>query len=126
MRKQGQCDDKRSWSGEEHRGAVREGPSLLQGIVLCGSCGRRMTIRYQRNGSLLMYECHQIHSQLAGKTCQTMRGDRIDQAVVESFLQAIEPANLEVALPALAQVEARARQAAHPSDPPIPQAHHDP
>jgi hypothetical protein len=70
-----------------------------------------MTIRYQRNGSLLMYECHQIHAQLAGKTCQTMRGDRIDQAVVQCFLEAIEPANLEVALSALAQVEARAKQA---------------
>src|SRR5437588_5787340 len=111
LRNQRQLDDNRTWRAEEHRGAVREGPSLLQGIVLCGSCGRRMTIRYQRNGSLLMYECHQIHAQLAGKTCQTMRGDRIDQAVVESFLQAIEPANLEVALAALAQVEARARQA---------------
>src|SRR5438270_7374305 len=111
LRNQRQLDDNRTWRAEEHRGAVREGPSLLQGIVLCGSCGRRMTIRYQCNGSLLMYECHQIHAQLAGKTCQTMRGDRIDQAVVESFLQAIEPANLEVALAALAQVEARARQA---------------
>jgi len=111
LRNQRQLDDNRTWRAEEHRGAVREGPSLLQGIVLCGSCGRRMTIRYQRNGSLLMYECHQIHSQLAGKTCQTMRGDRIDQAVVQCFLEAIEPAHLEVALSALAQVEARARQA---------------
>jgi hypothetical protein len=69
-----------------------------------------MTIRYQRDGSLLMYECHQIHSQLAGKTCQTMRGDRIDQAVVQSFLQALQPAHLEVALSALDQLEARGRQ----------------
>ncbi|EFH86165.1 recombinase family protein [Ktedonobacter racemifer] len=107
---QRQLDENRTWRAEEHPGAIREGPSLLQGIVLCGSCGRRMTIRYQRNGSLLMYECHQIHSQLAGKTCQTMRGDRIDQAVVQCFLQAIEPAHLEVALSALDQVEAQARQ----------------
>ncbi len=110
LRNQRQLDDNRTWRAEEHRGAVREGPSLLQGIVLCGSCGRRMSIRYQRNGSLLMYECHQLHSQLAARTCQTMRGDRIDQAVVACFLQAIEPAHLEVALSALDQVEARARQ----------------
>jgi len=110
---QRQLDDNRTWRAEEHRGAVREGPSLLQGIVLCGSCGRRMSIRYQRNGSLLMYECHQLHSQLAARTCQTMRGDRIDQAVVVCFLQAIEPAHLEVALSALDQVEACARQVDH-------------
>lgn len=110
---QRQLDDNRTWRAEEHRGAVREGPSLLQGIVLCGSCGRRMSIRYQRNGSLLMYECHQLHSQLAARTCQTMRGDRIDQAVVVCFLEAIEPAHLEVALSALDQVEACARQVDH-------------
>src|SRR5260221_12448153 len=57
-----------------------------------------------------MYECHQLHSQLAARTCQTLRGDRIDQAVVACFLQAIEPAHLEGALSALDQVEARARQ----------------
>jgi DNA invertase Pin-like site-specific DNA recombinase len=110
LRNQRQLDDNRTWRAEEHRGAVREGPSLLQGIVLCGSCGRRMGIRYQRDGSLLMYECHQLHSQLAARTCQTMRGDRIDQAVVACFLEAIEPAHLEVALSALDQVEARAKQ----------------
>jgi hypothetical protein len=69
-----------------------------------------MTIRYQRNGALLMYECHQIHAQLAGKTCQTLRGDRVDQAVIWCFLEAIQPAHLEVALSALEQVEARALQ----------------
>jgi DNA invertase Pin-like site-specific DNA recombinase len=113
LRNQRQLDDNRTWRAEEHRGAVREGPSLLQGIVLCGSCGRRMSIRYQRNGSLLMYECHQLHAQLAARTCQTLRGDRIDQAVVTCFLQAIEPAHLEVALSALDQVEARAKQVEH-------------
>src|SRR5947208_1118764 len=105
LRNQRQLDDNRTWRAEEHRGAVREGPSLLQGIVLCGSCGRRMGIRYHRNGCLLMYECHQIHAQLAGKTCQTMRGDRIDQAVLTCFLEAIQPAHLEIALSALDQVE---------------------
>src|SRR5579859_7457758 len=110
LHNQRQLDDNRTWRAEEHRGAVREGPSLLQGIILCGSCGRRMGIRYQRDGSLLMYECHRLHSQLAARTCQTMRGDRIDQAVVACFLEAIQPAHLEVALSALDQVEAQARQ----------------
>lgn len=110
LRNQRQLDDNRTWRAEEHRGAVREGPSLLQGIVLCGSCGRRMSIRYQRQGSLLVYECNQAHRQRGTKTCQTMRGDRIDEAVVHSFLEAIQPAHLEVALSALDLVEARAKQ----------------
>ena len=33
--------------GEERRKSPpREGPALLQGLVICGRCGRRMTIRY--------------------------------------------------------------------------------
>src|SRR5215470_3572770 len=69
-----------------------------------------MTVRYQRDGSLLIYECSQAHTQLAVRTCQTMRGERIGQAVVHCFLQAIEPARLEIALATLAQLEARAKQ----------------
>jgi DNA invertase Pin-like site-specific DNA recombinase len=102
--------DNRNTPAAAHRGAVREGGALLQGIVLCGSCGRRMTVRYQRDGQLPIYECSQTHTQLAEKTCQTMPGDRIDQAVAACFLEAIEPAHLEVALSALAHLEAQARQ----------------
>jgi DNA invertase Pin-like site-specific DNA recombinase len=109
-RHQQQLADNQNTPAAAHRGAVREGPALLQGIVLCGSCGRRMTVRYQREGSLVIYECSQTHTQLAATTCQTMRGDRIDQAVVQCFLEAIEPAHLDVALSALAHLEARAKQ----------------
>jgi DNA invertase Pin-like site-specific DNA recombinase len=109
-RNQQQLTDNQQKPGTAHRGAVREGSSLLQGIVLCGSCGRRMTVRYQREGSRLFYGCSQAHTQLAVKTCQTLRGERIDQAVAACFLEAIEPAQLEIALSALTQLEARAKQ----------------
>jgi len=109
-RNQQQLTDNRNSYIGDHRGAVREDPSRLQGIMLCGICGRRMTVRYQRDGSLLIYECSQTHTQLAAKTCQTLRGDRIDQAVAQCFLEAIEPAQLEVSLVALDQIEMRAKQ----------------
>ena len=109
-RNQQQLADNQQTPTAAHRGAVREGPSLLQGIVLCGSCGRRMTVRYQRDGSLLIYECSQAHTQLAVKTCQTMRGERIDQAVAACFLQAIEPARLDIALATLDQLETQAKR----------------
>lgn len=110
LRNQQILSDNQNRPDDGHRGAVREGSSLLQGIVLCGSCGRRMSVRYQREGSLLVYECNQAHTQLAVKTCQTIRGDRIDQAVAACFLQAIKPAHLEVALSALAHLETRAKR----------------
>src|SRR5258706_79122 len=72
-RHQQMLDDNRTWRPEEHRGAAREGSALLQGIVLCGACGRRMNVRYLSDGTIPSYQCRQAHAQLAEKTCQTMR-----------------------------------------------------
>lgn len=109
-RHQQMLDDNRTWRPEEQRGAVREGSALLQGIVLCGACGRRMNVRYLSDGAIPSYQCRQAHAQLAEKTCQTMRGDGIDQVVAACFLEAIQPAQLAVALSTLDQLEARAKQ----------------
>jgi DNA invertase Pin-like site-specific DNA recombinase len=45
-----QLEDNRTFRAEERRGAVREGSALLQGLVVCGRCGRRMTVRYMEDG----------------------------------------------------------------------------
>lgn len=107
---QQQLDDNRTWRPEDRRGAVRAGAAMLQGIVLCGRCGRRMSVRYLQDGITPLYECNQAHTQHAAPTCQTMRGDKIDAAVTQRFLEAIQPAQLEVSLAALDQIEAHARQ----------------
>ena len=109
-RNQQVLDDNRTWRPGERRGAVREGSALLQGIVLCGVCGRRMNVRSLSDGTIPSYECRQAHAQLAEKTCQTMRGDGIDQAVTTCFLEAIQPAHLAVSLSTLDHLEARAKQ----------------
>lgn len=110
LRNQHHLDDNRTFRDQDRRGAVREGTALLQGIVLCGACGRRMSVRYLADGRRPQYECNQVHTHLAGKTCQSLRGDGIDAAVVQVFLQALTPAHLEVSLAALEQLEERARQ----------------
>src|SRR5260221_8035716 len=61
-RHQQMLDDNRTWRPEEHRGAVREGSALLQGIVLCGACGRRMNVRYLSDGTIPSYQCRQAHA----------------------------------------------------------------
>src|SRR5262249_44368326 len=93
---------------QEHRGAIRAGAALLQGLVLCGRCGRRMTIRYMDDGKIPLYECNQLHKQLGEKSCQSLRGDRIDEAVSRVVLEAMQPAQLEVSM---AAIEQRAEQA---------------
>jgi DNA invertase Pin-like site-specific DNA recombinase len=107
---QHQLDDNRTWRPEDRRGAVREGAALLQGLVLCGRCGRRRSVRYLHDGRTPLYECNQAHTQDAARTCQTMRGDKIDAAVTLRFLEALQPAHLEVSLATLAHIEARRRQ----------------
>ena len=40
-------------------GPAREGLCLLQGVLLCGICGRRLTTRYTGNGGLYpSYDCN--------------------------------------------------------------------
>jgi DNA invertase Pin-like site-specific DNA recombinase len=77
LRNQRQLEDNRTFRPDQHRGAVREGAALLQGLVLCGVCGRRMSIRYDARG-VPQYQCNQAHSQLGDKTGQAIRGDRVD------------------------------------------------
>lgn len=112
-RHQEQLADNRTFDREQHRGVVREGGALLQGIVGCGRCGRRMTVRYMPDGLRPIYVCAQVHKDFAGKTCQFMRGDGIDAAVAQLLLEAIEPAQLTIALEAVEHLEAQARAIDH-------------
>jgi len=109
QRNQQRLDDNRTVRPDERRGPAREGAALLQGIVLCGRCGRRMSVRYLDDGAPC-YVCGQVHSQMAGRTCQSLRGDGVDAAVAQLFLAAMHPAQLAVSLATLEQVEARSRQ----------------
>jgi len=110
LRNQQRLDDNRTFRPEERRGAVREGMALLQGIVLCGQCGRRMRVRYLADGTIPSYDCNALHVRHAGPTCQTIRGDAVDAAVASALLEAMQPAQLAVSLATLEQLEAQARQ----------------
>src|SRR5207249_4744054 len=49
----------RAHGAERAAGPAREGPALLQGLAVCGRCGRRMTVHYhQRRDTLIPdYKC---------------------------------------------------------------------
>lgn len=78
----------------------REGPALLQGLVICGVCGKRMTIRYQtRSGNKYpIYVCQREGIETACRICQSIPGAGIDKAVGDLLVESITPVNLEVAL----------------------------
>jgi len=110
QRNQRQLIDNCTSQHQDHRGAIRAGAALLQGLVMCGRCGRRMTIRYADDGKIPMYECNQLHKQLGEKVCQSIRGDGIDAAVAAAFLEAMQPAELEVSMAAIDQISEQARR----------------
>ncbi|MGH8567796.1 MAG: recombinase family protein, partial [Gammaproteobacteria bacterium] len=110
QRNQERLDDNRSRPASGQRGAVREGRALLQGIVLCGRCGRRMSVRYVSEGATPAYVCERQHAQYGGKSCQWVHGVGVDATVAQALMEAIQPAQLEVSLAALSQIEARERQ----------------
>jgi Recombinase/Recombinase zinc beta ribbon domain len=92
-------------------GPAREGLALLQGLLLCGHCGRALTVRYRGNGGIYpTYLCNWLHHQaLATKDCMSFRCDVVDAAIVEEVFQALQPAELELALGALHELETRDR-----------------
>jgi DNA invertase Pin-like site-specific DNA recombinase len=88
-------------------GPVREGAALLQGLVRCGRCGRKMQVSYSgTSGNVRRYSCHQAHRLHATEhACQSLGGVRLDERVAEVFLAALSPASLEATLAALQETE---------------------
>jgi DNA invertase Pin-like site-specific DNA recombinase len=96
-------------------GAPREGAALLQGIVWCGRCGAKMgvnsySVRERRRPS---YICnHAYNNQGAAHVCQGMMSKPIDELVVSLLFEALAPAQLNLALQAVDQLE-QERQSLH-------------
>ena len=90
-------------------GPAREGLALLQGLLLCGRCGRALTVSYRGNGGIYpRYLCNWLHHEaLATKDCLNFRCDVLDPVIAEEVLKALQPAELELALAALRELETR-------------------
>jgi hypothetical protein len=83
----------------------------LQGLLLCGVCGRRIGVRYTGNGGIYpLYQCVWKHREaLASQACLTAPSTFLDQAIGERLLSAITPVTIELALAALTNLEERDR-----------------
>jgi hypothetical protein len=90
-------------------GPAREGLALLQGLLVCSVCGRRLTVRYKGNGGLYpLYECNwRKREGLSSTSCMDIRADLIDTAVAKRVLQVIQPNQIELALKAVEELETR-------------------
>lgn len=88
-------------------GAVREGAALLQGMAVCGHCGRHLSVHYSGRHAAPGYHCagkNIVHGR--GEYCLNVGGVQIDAAVAEAFLAALAPAGVEASLQAIEQFDA--------------------
>jgi len=114
-----QKNQKRLSECAQRRGSDRrksppgKGPALLQGIAVCGVCGRRMTVRYyDRRGQLdANYICQRDGIEKSEPICQNVQGAGLDQAVGELLIEKIKPRGLRMALSVQAELQSRLEEA---------------
>jgi hypothetical protein len=93
-----------------HRGAPRHGRGLLQGIAVCGSCGRRMGLNYSGDGGLWpVYRCHADKNRCAKQFCQEVRAPAVEAEIERLLLAALAPDQLALTLATLDEISADAR-----------------
>ncbi len=91
--------------------APREGAALLQSRVICGHCGRRMGMQYNRalphrnRPARYFYVCNEELARYGRKTCQTMRGDLVDADISRFVIDALNRKNIDLALAVQEQVD---------------------
>ncbi len=96
-------------SGLHRRSPPREGPALLQGIVICGKCGRRMRVRYHSRVDKQLVPSY-ICPRKTRSICQAIHGKPLDQAIGELLVELMTPMTLEVSLSVQQELEKRAEQ----------------
>jgi DNA invertase Pin-like site-specific DNA recombinase len=93
----------------DHSGATRKGHALLQGLVLCGKCGRKMNVYYAGQFARVRYACR-----TPGKYgsehpfCWLVAGGRIDEAVAKLFLDTVQVPEIELGLAVVREAERQA------------------
>jgi len=93
-------------------GPVREGLAMLQGLLICGSCGRRLTPRYRGNGGIYpIYECNWRKREGLSKTsCLMVQCGYLDRAVEARVLEVVNQEQIDLALEAFEILQQREQQ----------------
>jgi len=88
-------------------GPAREGSALLQGLAYCGKCGRKMSVAYHgKNRRFSQFVCSRVWSDRGTQHfCQVLGGRKTEEKVVALFLEAVQPAGVDVGLHAVDEIE---------------------
>jgi DNA invertase Pin-like site-specific DNA recombinase len=90
--------------GKTTPGTPGKGASLLTGLLVCGTCGRRMAVAY-RTRHEPHYTCNGHLMNAHEQTCYGLKSTEIDQLVSQQTLLALEPAALDLSMKAVEDVE---------------------
>jgi len=92
----------------------REGPALLQGLIICGKCGERMTVRYhQRGGQRIVpdYLCQHKSIEQGEHPCQRIPGSGLDRAIGALLVERVTPEALAMTIAVQDEIVSRAAEA---------------
>ena len=103
----------RAYGSDRRRGPPREGPALLQGLCICGVCGKRMTVRYDNavSNPRPRYMCQRDGIEHARPVCQSIPGQGFDAAIGGLAVELMAPHLLELSLKVQDELERRFKEA---------------
>ena len=120
-------DNAQSHGKDRRSSPPREGPALLQGVVLCGKCGRQMTVRYNSVKKQLVpyYVCQSEGIETGQPICQYIVGKSVDESVGEMLLEVMTPMSLNISLAVEQELQARLQEATSLRKQSVEQARYD-
>jgi DNA invertase Pin-like site-specific DNA recombinase len=101
MQNQKQLSDNRTKHHGAASGAAKRGSALLAGLLRCARCGRKLHVAYSGNGGkVARYHCRGGNINHGVEMCLSFGGWRVEQAVTEVVIDALQPLGVEAAMKA--------------------------
>lgn len=85
-------------------GTAMRGTSMLAGRVVCGHCGRHMSVSYSGQSKERL-TCEMSRNQWGEKQCQGFNARSLDGLVRSLLLQAVSPASIELSIQAFTKLD---------------------
>lgn len=92
-------------------GGAPRGTALLAGRVLCGRCGKRMSLCYSGQ-SKARFTCDMSRHHWGESQCQSFNARPLHELIERQLLRALSPASIDLSLSAAQRIEADRQQVA--------------
>jgi DNA invertase Pin-like site-specific DNA recombinase len=103
-------------------GHPREGAALLQGLVVCGACGHRLSVGYKPKP---FYGCFALSKRFDGPICIKLPAAPVDEVVVQAFFDALRPAQIDALATVLVEQHAERQRLTQLWEERLKRAHYD-